>query len=792
MLYSCVYGFLPESRSAETSTVDVEDATLDELTRQAALAKENARLLEAERAARHRVERVLDLTRRFEDVTQRMSRAMSFDALADAAIAGARDAFGADVTALYLLDEPARQLVLLKQDGMLPIAQRRYPALPLDMDAPIIDSVREAEPIFLAGKDEYAARYPSSAARLSQIYGPRELSVACVPLVESGRAVGGVIFTFLDHREIDEDERRFMCLLADHSALALARARAFEEIRLGAERLAEANRTLAATAEYLRRLQAVTVAFATAGTVEEVGRVVAREGVAAFGADQGVFARAAGPDEVEIIAFAGVERGQIAATHEPLVISTPLTVPFRTAEPFFAGTVDELRAGVPDFEEIRQAFGTRAVASAPIVERGEPHAVIAFGFTRERTFDTSDRNFLRDLTTVTALALARAEHFERERAARRVAEEALERAREADRRKDEFLAILGHELRNPIAPIRTALQVARLRGADPNSREHGIIERQVKHLERLVDDLLDVSRITRGKVELERERLDVADVVARAIDVASPLLEQKKHRLAVEVPRGLTVIGDQMRLVQVITNLLTNAAKYTYKGGDIRVAAVAQGDRLRLSVHDNGMGIDARLLPHVFDMFTQAPQTIERSQGGLGLGLTIVRQIVEMHGGTVEARSDGPDQGSEFVVWLPIERQPAPGDSPEDPPPRDLSAVRGGRRVLVVDDNEDAATLLAEALTTLGNDVRVAGDGLQALEEAARFQPEVVCLDIGLPVLDGYEVAERLRREYGQTMRIIAITGYGQDQDRARALAAGFDRHLVKPVDLDALIAAFD
>ncbi|HEY0715366.1 MAG TPA: ATP-binding protein, partial [Polyangia bacterium] len=382
--------------------------------------------------------------------------------------------------------------------------------------------------------------------------------------------------------------------------------------------------------------------------------------------------------------------------------------------------------------------------------------------------------------------------FEREREARMVAENALARAHKADQRKDEFLAMLGHELRNPLAPISTALQLVGLRGGDPFAREHAIIERQVKHLERLVDDLLDVSRITRGKVELKRETIELAALVAEAIDVVSPSLEQKSHRLEVSVPQGITLVGDHVRLCQVLSNLLTNAAKYTDQGGHIAIWAEAQGTDVTITVRDNGTGIDPRLLPHIFDVFTQAPQTIERSQGGLGLGLTIVKQIVELHGGAVEAHSAGVGQGSEFSVRLPIVSTAGAAAAGIETPaakPRPAPEPRG-RRIVVVDDNEDAANVIADALSLLGHEVRVAHDGPAGLATVKQFRPDVVCLDIGLPVMDGYEVARRLRQEHPPGLRIIAITGYGQDQDRAKSLAVGIDVHLVKPVDLDTLMTA--
>jgi signal transduction histidine kinase len=373
------------------------------------------------------------------------------------------------------------------------------------------------------------------------------------------------------------------------------------------------------------------------------------------------------------------------------------------------------------------------------------------------------------------------------------AQQAYAAAKEAERRKDEFLAMLGHELRNPLAPIHTTLQLLRLRGETALMRERTIIERQTLHLERLVSDLLDVSRITRGKIQLQRERMEVSEIVAKAIELTAPLLEQKKHRLVIEVPsRGMIVEGDHVRLTQVMTNLLTNAAKYSEPGSEVRVTATRSAGGVVLRVKDTGAGISPELVPHIFDLFTQAPQTLARSEGGLGLGLTIAKSLVEMHGGQIHASSEGPGRGSEFVVALPRADTAAPAHPQTD----DVSLAadrRGahGARVLVVDDNRDAAETLAEALAHEGHEVAVAYDGASALELAARCGPEIVLLDIGLPVLDGYEVARRLRKAQARApLKLIAVTGYGQENDRAKAAEAGFDAHVVKPVDLDLLLEA--
>jgi PAS domain S-box-containing protein len=364
-----------------------------------------------------------------------------------------------------------------------------------------------------------------------------------------------------------------------------------------------------------------------------------------------------------------------------------------------------------------------------------------------------------------------------------------EGAEAANRAKDEFLAMLGHELRNPLAPILTALQLLKLRGIDSAERERAIIERQVKHLVGLVDDLLDVSRITRGRIELIREQVDLAEVVARAVEIASPVLEQQRHYLDVDVPRGLLIEGDAGRLAQVVANLLTNAAKYTEAGGHISVWAGEDANDVTLSVRDTGIGIDAAMLPRVFDLFVQERQTLARSQGGLGLGLAIVRSLVELHGGAVTASSGGKGRGSEFTVRLPrlkiAGRQP-PAEPALPPPPPDRHG--SGGRVLIVDDNADAAALLGILVREFGYEPRVVHDGPSALSEAESFEPQLALVDIGLPVMDGYELAQRFAEHPRlRATKLVAVTGYGQQRDRETSARAGFAAHLVKPVDADEL-----
>jgi len=376
---------------------------------------------------------------------------------------------------------------------------------------------------------------------------------------------------------------------------------------------------------------------------------------------------------------------------------------------------------------------------------------------------------------------------------RRRAEDAM---REGDRRKNEFLATLSHELRNPLAAIANAAQFMRLAApADPGvGPSLDVLRRQVGHLIRLIDDLLDVSRITSGKIALRTERVDLVDVIGRALETARPLAAERRQRLETTLPAGpLTLVGDPVRLVQVVGNLLANAIKYTSEGGRIALAVECDdggaGEQAVVRVTDTGIGIAAEMLPKVFDLFAQADHSPDREEGGLGIGLALVRELVDLHGGTVEASSPGPGQGAEFIVRLPLAARPAlearpPGTAVEAGRSRPVSP----RRVLLVDDNQDSAESLAALLRVLGHDVAAAYDGHGAIAAARLVKPDLILLDIGMPDMNGYEVARQLRAEPSlNSATLIALTGYGSEDDRRQSRAAGFDGHLVKPIDFEDL-----
>jgi signal transduction histidine kinase/ActR/RegA family two-component response regulator len=419
-----------------------------------------------------------------------------------------------------------------------------------------------------------------------------------------------------------------------------------------------------------------------------------------------------------------------------------------------------------------------------------------------------------------------AEEVEHLTEALRLSEAQVRELIEADARKNQFLAILGHELRNPLAPIRNALRI--MKQSEPDDPDHtwarDVVEHQLTQLKELVDDLLEVSRVTGGKVRLDREPTDVATIVAYAVETSRPTIEAHHHRLSIALPsRPMIVDADPNRMSQVLVNLLNNAAKYTAEGGQIRLAVARDGDRVAFRVRDSGVGIPREMLGRVFDLFAQVDQSLDRSQGGLGLGLTLVRSLVELHGGSVEARSDGPGSGSEFIVRLPVmteaqararakPRQKA-DDRPTAPAPiparraelfeaatanaqstSDADSAGGGaaRRVLVVDDNDTAAQSMAMILKLEGYEVQIAYDGETALQVARTFRPEAVLTDIGLPGIDGHELARRIRQDPDLSASVAflaAVTGYAEAEARRRSREAGFDHHLVKPVDPEAVLA---
>ena len=437
------------------------------------------------------------------------------------------------------------------------------------------------------------------------------------------------------------------------------------------------------------------------------------------------------------------------------------------------------RTSDPSLAVARDA-GVRAAASFPLLVDGRLIGTLAFGTRARDTIDEDAVEVLRIVSDQAAVALERA----------RLVTELQTRAEalaEADRRKDEFLAMLGHELRNPLAPIASALKIFELapQTSPQLARARDAMSRQVHHLVRLVDGLLDAARITAGTIELHKQSVDVAAALQHAVQLSEPALTAKRHTLDVRLADApIELFADPDRLTQIVANLLDNAARYTEPGGAIALSAVRDGDSLEIRVRDNGVGIRRDQLPRIFGMFVQSERSREAAPGGLGVGLSLVKRLVELHGGTVRADSPGEGQGSEFVVRLPIAAPPA---TYVRPIPRLLAHEGRGRSILIVDDNPDIRTTLADQLELLGHRVEVAGSGPEGIAQVRRGHPDLALIDINLPGLDGYDVARALRDDPTIATRLVAMTGYGQPEDRRRALEAGFVAHLVKPIDLDEL-----
>jgi PAS domain S-box-containing protein len=550
-----------------------------------------------------------------------------------------------------------------------------------------------------------------------------------------------------------------------------------------------AEAALVRSAQQSDGLSRLVGALSEALSYPQVARAVIEHAVPLLGAVAGAVAVMTEDGEhLDLLDSTGYEPAVLAKWQRfPISLATPMGEAARTRAIVFVSSLEERARRFPDLPPPHSGHDRATTASLPLVVLGRTLGVLGITWNEPRQLSDDERELVAAVGKHCAQAFDRARLYESEQRARAQAER-------ASLAKDEFLAMLGHELRNPLAPILTAIELMKLHGDRLAERERVVMERQARHLVQLVDDLLDVSRIARGKLELKSVPLELGKAVARAVEIASPLLEQQAHRLQVSVAsQGLLVVGDETRLAQVFANLLTNAAKYTDPGGEIVIAAAREGDEIVVRVRDTGVGIAPELLPHIFDLFVQGPRRVDRSRGGLGLGLALVSNLVGLHGGRVDAHSEGSGRGSEFVVRLPAAPAEARHDTGPLPAAR-TEPVPSGCRLLVVDDNLDAAEMLSVLLETAGYQTVVAHDGPAALEVLGRFRPQVAILDIGLPVMDGYELAQRIRTASGDEPPpvLVALTGYGQAADRARSRQAGFAAHLVKPVDVSELLRTID
>ncbi len=713
---------------------------LQAIANQAALAVQSSREAFAQRGLaeeRGRLERMNSALARLHAVSDGLSRTHTCLQVAEVILSQGLAAMGAHAGSLFLADETGTELYLVKAVGYSETLLGNYLRIPVDADLPLAEAFRQRRGVFSAWRDGSS---PSEESPPRPPHNPQVF--ASVPLVIGERCLGAMGFNFPRARRFTDDERALILAISQQAAQACDRARLLEAER-HARLMAEARQ---------QRADLLSEASALLACSPDLGET---------------FSRVA---HLLVPRFADWVVLQVAVRTPSGGDETRTVVVHR--DPLKVQSARELGLSLLSTRSEQRTCVTNNSVIAPIAARGRALGAIIVGAEAVGRYDTEALELVAELGLRAGVALDNARLYQE--------------AREADRRKDEFLAMLGHELRNPLSPMVTALHLMRMKEGGDFDRERTIIGRQVEHLIRLVDDLLDVSRITRGKIQLKRGRIELMAVLVKAVEMSSPLLEQRSHHL--ELPAAgepLFVDGDPARLAQVLANLLNNAAKYTDPGGRIVVTAAGEGEQAVVRVRDNGAGIAPEMLPRIFDMFVQENRSIDRSQGGLGLGLAIVRSLVELHGGTVSVHSEGLGRGSEFVVRLPLTAPGVPaGDEHSGSPQVSTRGMEQAVRILVVDDNRDAAELLTELLDSKGYVLRMAHDGPAGLEAARAFRPHLALLDVGLPVMDGYELASRLRQEPAlEGIKLVAITGYGQDSDRRRAHAAGFDVHLVKPID---------
>ena len=821
-------------REREFSTED--RALLAAMTHQASLALERCVLVEAERQARADAEVSRQRERQLHVLAARLSSALTRQQIAAIACEETIEVLGAYAASASLVI--GDDILMLGTAGPVEQGAAAFVKLPLSTVAPSAEAVRAARLVWCAGETELAARYPH-LEHVWRSWGVR--SWGAVPFTFEGRTIGSLAIAFVDARELAIDDRELLHTIGQLVAQALERARLYEahqasedQLRVALVAARAATWTLDLTTMTARRDESYELLLgqqqadsqADFSAIHPEDRPVAEaafartlaegtpyEPVVRVRRDDGSYlwiqahARITHDASGKPVALAGVivdvdeaKRASLSAEEERRTSET-----MQRLAGSFASELDHDRLVQMIADEITKLVGAETGSFVPgdasdeaatgqlivpvLARSGELYGCLHFGHSDPHHFTAYHLRVVRGIAAQAAVALENARLYKSVLEHKAQLESAVERARLADRRKDEFLAMLGHELRNPLAPIQTALELMDIKGTEETRREREVLRRQVKHLRRLIDDLLDVSRITRGKIALTREVQELADVMARAIEMASPLLEQRVQHLTVDVAReGLLVDVDATRLAQVFQNLLTNASKYSEPRSQIDVRASVIGDRVKVTVRDRGIGMTPELMPHVFDLFAQGDRTLARTDGGLGIGLTVARSLTELHGGTIEVASDGVGTGSTFTVTLPLavlERSapltPAMVSS--------ILASHSGARVLVVDDNVDAAVMLRESLAAYGHELAIAHDGPEALEVAASFKPDIAVLDIGLPVMNGYELARRLRERIGaEKLRLIAVTGYGQETDRERSREVGFDEHLMKPIEISTLL----
>jgi signal transduction histidine kinase len=687
---------------------------------------------------------------------------------------------GARSAGLWLRTEDGQHVRLARAIGPTGPLPEQHMIIPLDRPArmPILDAIQTGAPVWIESCAQLEALYPDAFRAFSR---GGDSSLACIPLLAQGRCIGGLAYNFDHAHEFREDERVFLQMVGWHAAQALERSHLFAAEKL-ARGAAEASQRRSA---FLADINALLASLDAQSALSAVAAMavprIADWCIVHLAADgrAGLLPVAAHVEPEKLPRALEISR----RVREEGAGDKGIGYVMRTGKSLLTPSIppDRLRAALEDKElaELILATGLVSAMVVPILARGQVlGAIVLNSATPGRHYDEHDLAMAENLGRKLGLVLENARLYRE--------------VRDDDRRKDEFIAMLSHELRNPLVPIVAAVDLMRLQDEDTFVHEREMIRTNARHLVRLVDELLDVSRIRHGKIELKSTLCEAADLVADAMDIAGPTVSGREHRLSVSAPtRGLRVVADRIRMAQAIANLVINAAKYTAPRGEIVVSAAEEAGEVVFRVRDNGIGMEPDLLPRIFDLFVQASSPPDRVEGGLGVGLTVVKNIVTLHGGVVAAQSPGPGKGSELVIRLPrpdlsaIASTPVAASALPSPRPRVARAALN-KRVLIVEDDRDVADVMRSLLEAVGYSPVIAHDGASALAAAPELRPELALIDLGLPVMDGYEVCRRLR-SIDAHLRIIAVTGYGQESDRARTKEAGFDEHIVKPIELEAL-----
>jgi signal transduction histidine kinase len=691
--------------------------------------------------------------------------------MAREAVEQGQAALAADAGVVFLLSSDGSTVEIGHDSGYPEDSIRPWGRFPLSADLPATEAIRNRQTVLVRSRDEMRGRYPEMASLKRTLIHD---SWAAVPLAVEGVCIGALGFSFFAAQAFEAPEVAFLQVVADQCAQALQRAHLAERERRSAARLrmlAEASRALAAAS-----LDVGSVLKAmSAQVLAHVGHAC----TISLASPDGEWLEIATMQDQDpererlrrqVAGTLRIRRGD-GLSGKVLASGNPVLLPSVTPKELGSLAASSFASRV-------EAVPVYSLMCVPLRSRGRALGTITTArFGEGRPFTADDLSLLGDMADRAALAIENARLHEAER-------EARARAEDADRRKDEFLAMLGHELRNPLAPMLMAIEILRQLPADEKTQAwaRDAIARQVAQLSRLVDDMLDVSRINLGRIELRMEPLDLGAVAVQALEGSRPLLAERDHQVVVEVPVvPVLVSGDAVRLTQAISNLLNNAAKYTNRGGQVRLRVASVGEQAIVTVSDTGIGISAEMLGRVFDLFAQGQEARDRSNGGLGVGLTLVKRLVEMHAGYVQVSSPGEGHGSEFVLAFPRIGVATAAEHNRTPATKRMAARR---RVLIADDNVDAAEGLRHFLELQDQEVEVVHDGAAAEKTLSCSEFEVILLDISLPGMDGLEVARRVRsRAAARRPLMVAITGLGRDEDRQRSIAAGFDHHLVKPID---------